>query len=145
MMNLFIESIEGGTYLVAFDDGESRQYIRDNHSRPKSFHCISEIKSHFSGKQFDKVWLKQNNYRNVGWNNIIKLFEKVYELQQKEIVKSLSLEELFLEADRIGNKYLNSQEINQRNQKIAQELNVIADIIDSQYPDQTVEIVDYSQ
>ncbi|MFC3094979.1 NADH-quinone reductase [Alteromonas sediminis] len=59
-MNLFIESIEGGTYLVAFDDGEARQYIRDNHSRPKAFHCISEIKSHFSGQQFDKVWLKQN-------------------------------------------------------------------------------------
>ena len=66
-------------------------------------------------------------------------------MQQKETVKSLSLEELFLEADRIGNKYLNSQEINQRNQRIAQELNEIAEIIDSQYPDQTLEVIDYSK
>ena len=57
----------------------------------------------------------------------------------------MSLEELFIEADRIGNKYLNSQEINQRNHRIAQELNEIADIIDSQYPDQKVEVIDYSK
>ena len=59
-MNLFIESIEGGTYLVALDKGSSREYLKDNHHRPKSFHCISEIKAHFSGTHFDKVWLKQN-------------------------------------------------------------------------------------
>ena len=93
----------------------------------------------------NQVWLKQNKYRNVGWNNVIKLFAKIVELQQKEAVKDLSLEELFLEADRIGNKYLDNQEINQRHQRIAQELNEIAEIIDSQYPDNSLEVIDYSK
>lgn len=93
----------------------------------------------------NQIWLKAHNYRNLGWTNVIQLFEKIRELQEQEIVKSLSLEELFIEADLIGNKYLNSQEINQRNQRIAQELDEIADIIDSQYPDQRVEIIDYSK
>ena len=93
----------------------------------------------------NQIWLKKHNYRNLGWTNVIQLFEKIRELQEQEIVKSLSLEELFIEADRIGNKYLNSQEINQRHQRIAQELDKIADIIDSQYPDQKVEIIDYSK
>ena len=93
----------------------------------------------------NKVWLKQNNYRNVGWNNVIKLFCKIKEFQEQEAIKSLSLEELFLEADRIGNKYLNNKEINQYHLKIARELNEIADIIDSQYPDRELEIIDYSK
>ena len=93
----------------------------------------------------NQIWLKVHKYRNLGWTNVIQLFEKIRELQEQEIVKSLSLEELFIEADRIGNKYLNSQEINQRNQRIAQELDEIADIIDSQYPNQKVEIIDYNK
>ncbi|WP_319418821.1 hypothetical protein [Pleurocapsa sp. FMAR1] len=93
----------------------------------------------------NQTLLKVHKYRNLGWTNVIKLFEKIRELQEQETVKSLSLEELFIEADRIGNKYFDSQEINQRNQRIAQELDEIADIIDSQYPDQKVEIVDYSK
>ena len=93
----------------------------------------------------NQTWLKKHNYRNLGWTNVIQLFEKIRELQEQEIVKSLSLEELFIEADRIGNKYLNSQEINQRHQRIAQEVDEIADIIDSQYPNQKVEIIDYSK
>ncbi len=93
----------------------------------------------------NQTWLKKHNYRNLGWTNVIQLCEKIRELQEQELVKSLSLEELFIEADRIGNKYLNSQEINQRHQRIAQELDEIADIIDSQYPNQKVEIIDYSK
>ena len=93
----------------------------------------------------NQIWLKKHNYRNIGWSNVIKLWEKIAELQEQETVKSLSLEELFIEADRIGNKYLNSQEINQRHQRIAQQLDEIADILDSQYPDQKIEIIDYSK
>lgn len=93
----------------------------------------------------NQTWLKEHNYRNVGWINVIKLWEKIREIQEQERIKRLSLEELFIEADRIGNKYLNNQEINQRNQRVAQELNEIADIIDSQYPDQRIEIIDYSK
>lgn len=93
----------------------------------------------------NQTWLKKHNYRNVGWKNVIRLFQKLQELQQQEAIKSLSLEELFLEADRIGNKYLNSKEINQRHLRIARELDEIADIIDSQYPDRKLEVIDYSK
>ena len=93
----------------------------------------------------NKKWLKDNNYRNVGWNNVINLFQKIKELQEQEAIQNLSLEQLFLEADRIGNKYLSSKEIKQRNLKIAQELDEIADIVDSQFPNRTVEVIDYSK
>ncbi|MEM7593977.1 MAG: hypothetical protein AAF383_21135 [Cyanobacteria bacterium P01_A01_bin.83] len=93
----------------------------------------------------NQTWLKHHNHRNIGWVNIIELYEKIRELQEQEKVKNLSLEELFIEADRIGNKYLKSKEINQRHQRIARELDEIANIIDSQYPDQIVEIIDYSK
>ena len=90
-------------------------------------------------------WLKTNGYRNIGWDNVIKLYQKIRELINKERIYDSSLEDLFLEADRIGNKYLSSQEIQQRQQKIALELNEIANIIDSQYPDNKIEVVDYSK
>lgn len=93
----------------------------------------------------NQKWLKDNNYRNVGWNNVINLFQKIKELQEQETIQNLSLEQLFIEADRIGNKYLDSQEIKQRNLKIARELDEIADIVDSQFPDRTVEVIDYSK
>ena len=57
-MNLFIESIEGGTYLAAFEQGNQRDFLRDKNSKPMTFHCLSEIKSHLSGRNFDKVMLK---------------------------------------------------------------------------------------
>lgn len=93
----------------------------------------------------NQIWLKEHKFRNLGWSNVIQLFEKIRELQEQEMIENLTLEELFIEADRIGNKYLDHQEVNQRNQIIAQELTEIAEIIDSQYPDQTIEVVDYSK
>jgi predicted Rossmann fold nucleotide-binding protein DprA/Smf involved in DNA uptake len=90
-------------------------------------------------------WLKENGYRNIGWQNIIDLFKKIKEIQESENIASLSLEELFIEADRIGNKYLDSQEVHQHNLIIAKELNEIANIIDEQFPDNTVEVIDYTQ
>jgi predicted Rossmann fold nucleotide-binding protein DprA/Smf involved in DNA uptake len=89
-------------------------------------------------------WLKDKGYKNVGWNDVINLYNKLQEIQQEENIKSLSLEELFIEADRIGNKYLDSKEINQRNLAIAKELNQIADLVDEQFPDNTVEVIDYA-
>ena len=65
----------------------------------------------------NQKWLKDNGYRNIGWNNVISLYEKIIELQDKERINDCSLEELFLEADRIGNKYFTSQEINKRHKK----------------------------
>ena len=94
--------------------------------------------------QEKQQWLKDNGYRNLGWQNVINLYNKIQEFQQAENIKSLSLEELFLEADRIGNKYYQPQEIQQRNLNIAKELNEIADIIDTQFPDRLTEVIDYS-
>ena len=94
--------------------------------------------------QEKQQWLKDNGYSNLGWQNVINLYNKIQEFQQAENIKSLSLEELFLEADRIGNKYYQPQEIQQRNLKIAKELNEIADIIEAQFPDRLTEVIDYS-
>ena len=93
----------------------------------------------------NQQYLKDNGYRNIGWANVINLFEKIIELQKQESIKNLSLEELFIEADRIGNKYLSKGEESDRNLKIAQELNEIADIIESQFPDNKIEVIDYSK
>ena len=99
-------------------------------------------------KKLDKAeqtWLKANGYKNIGWNKVIELFQKIEELQDKAKIKDWSLEELFLESDRIGNKYLTDREIHEFNQKLAQEVNQISELIDRQFPDSTVEIIDFSQ
>jgi len=59
-MNLFIESIEGGTYLAALEHGDQRDFLRDQHSKTMTFHCLSEIRAHLSGQKFDRVMLKQS-------------------------------------------------------------------------------------
>ena len=90
-------------------------------------------------------WLKTNGYRNIGWDNVINLYQKITELQRQEQIHNLDLEELFLEADRIGNKYFSDQEIYEKQQTIAQELNEIAEIIDSQFSKDRIEVIDYSK
>ena len=59
-MNLFIESIEGGTYLAALENGNQRDFLRDGNLKPKTFHCINEIRDHLSGQQFERVTLRQS-------------------------------------------------------------------------------------
>ncbi|WP_189408065.1 DUF6482 family protein [Alteromonas halophila] len=58
-MNLYIESLEGGNYLVATGNDENKTLLRDSHERPVMFHCLTEIKSYFGDSTFDKVWLTQ--------------------------------------------------------------------------------------
>ncbi|MFQ4145932.1 hypothetical protein [Chlorogloeopsis sp. ULAP02] len=94
--------------------------------------------------QEDRQWLKDNGYRNVGWDNIINLYQKVEEISDKYKFEDLTLEELFIEADRIGNKYLTIQEREEFNQKLAQEVNEIAQEIDKQFPDTEIEVIDFS-
>ena len=96
-------------------------------------------------KKEEQQWLKDNNYKNIGWNNVINLYQKIEELLDKAKIDDLTLEELFLEADRIGNKYLTSQEIQDFNQKLSKEVNEIAEEIDKQFPETEVEIIDFSQ
>lgn len=93
----------------------------------------------------DQKWLKDNGYKNVGWENVINLYKKIEEFLDKSRFVDMSLEELFLEADRIGNKYLTPNEIEDFNQQLSQEVNEIAEIIEQQFPDTEIEIIDYSQ
>jgi hypothetical protein len=86
----------------------------------------------------EQKWLKNNGYKNVGWDNVIKLYEFLKRIDD-------SLEEFFLEADRIGNKYLTNQEIEKFNQILSKEINEIAEEFDRQFPDTKIEIIDFSQ
>jgi hypothetical protein len=95
-------------------------------------------------KKEDQKWLKDNVYKNVGWDNIINLYQKIEEFLDKYPLKDLTLEELFLETDRIGNKYLTSQEIEEFNYKFSKEVNDIAEEIDKQFPNTEIEVIDFS-
>jgi len=91
----------------------------------------------------DKKWLKQNGYKNVGWEQVINLYHKIEELLDKYKFAKLTLEELFLEADHIGNKYLTYQEREEFNHRLSKEVNEIADSIDKQFPETEVEFIDF--
>jgi predicted XRE-type DNA-binding protein len=90
-------------------------------------------------------WLKQNGFKNVGWDKVIELYQKIEELLAQAKFEDMSLEELFLEADRIGNKYLDSDEVNEFQQQLAKEVAEIGELIDQQFPDTEIEVIDYSK
>ncbi|MFM6529133.1 MAG: hypothetical protein ACKPJF_21455 [Dolichospermum sp.] len=121
-------------------------------NRKKNFQGMSyrELQQHNSQNriklsQEDKKWLKKNGYKNLGWDNVINLYNTIQDFLVKYQVEDLTLEELFLEADRIGNKYLTEEEIQDFNQKLAKELNEISEEIDKQFPQTEIEIIDFSQ
>lgn len=91
----------------------------------------------------DRQWLKANSYKNVGWDCAIALYEKIIDYKAKYDLEDESLEDLFLEADRIGNKYQTPEEIEAFQAALALEVNAIADLVDEQFPDTTTEIIDY--
>ena len=92
----------------------------------------------------DQQWLKANGYRNVGWESVIQLFEKIEELLEKQKISELSLEELFLEIDSIGNKYQTTEEIQAFNQALAEQVERISELVDQQFPDTEIEVIDFS-
>ncbi|SRR5579883_1381337 len=92
----------------------------------------------------EQKWLRDNGYNNVGWDNVISLYQKIEELLEKNEFKDFTLEELFLEADYIGNKYLTTQEIAEFNQILSKQFNEVEQEIDKQFPDTEIEIIDYS-
>lgn len=96
-------------------------------------------------RQEDQKWLKENNYKNSGWNQVVNLYKKIEELLEKYKLEDWTLEDLYLEADRIGNKYLTHQEIEEFQQKLAKELNEVSEIIDQQFPDTEYEEIDFSK
>ena len=91
----------------------------------------------------DRQWLKTNNYRNTGWINIIALFDKINDLLEVDELADLSLEELFLEVDRIGNKYQEPEEIQAFDRAMAVEAEAISEIIDRIFPDTEPESIDF--
>ncbi|MBD2663348.1 hypothetical protein B6N60_03225 [Richelia sinica FACHB-800] len=113
--------------------GMSYRQIQCNNSEKKN-----KLNTH------DKIWLKNNGYKNIGWDNVINLYQKIQDFLDKGELKELTLEELFLEADRIGNKYFSNQEIQDFHSKLAKEVNEIAEEIDKHFPDTEIEIIDFS-
>jgi hypothetical protein len=59
-MNLFIESIEGGTYIAGIGKTKVTEILRDEYRDSRQFQSISDIKTQLAGRSFEKVWLKQN-------------------------------------------------------------------------------------
>lgn len=121
-------------------------------SQPRTFNGMSygqlqrsNSKNRDKLKPGDKKWLKENGYKNVGWENAIKLCQQIGEILGKYQFEDMSLEELFLEADRIGNKYLAPQDIEEFNQQLSKEVSEIGELIDQQFPATEVEVIDYSQ
>jgi hypothetical protein len=90
----------------------------------------------------DQKWLKENQYKNVGWDAVIRLYQKIEELLNPLV--DLTLEDLFLEADRIGSKYQSAEEIQEFNQQLAQVVNEVSETIDRQFPDTEIEVIDFS-
>ncbi|MBF2090821.1 MAG: hypothetical protein IGR80_04760 [Synechococcales cyanobacterium K44_A2020_017] len=88
-------------------------------------------------------WLRKQGQRNVGWENIIKLYHALNDLQYDS--DEPTLEELFLKAERIGNKYQTSEEIQAFNQALNAEVAAISEEIDRQFPDNSMEVIDYSK
>lgn len=93
----------------------------------------------------EQVWLKNQGYKNIGWDNVIELYQKINALLLQPDPNEDTLEDLFLKADRIGNKYQTPDEIKEFNQKLATEANEIADAMDQQFPELEMEFIDYSQ
>jgi hypothetical protein len=90
-------------------------------------------------------WLRANGYKNVGWDQVIALYQKVEELLAQSRIEEMDLEELFLEADRIGNKYQTPEERREFEQQFSKEVSEIGNLIDRQFPDTEIEIIDFSQ
>lgn len=55
-----------------------------------------------------------------------------------------SLEDLFIDADRLGNKYQTPEEIQAFNNELADATAAVGDVIDEQLPDRAPEAIDYS-
>jgi len=75
---------------------------------------------------------------------VIQLYQKINEfLNQPDADDEPTLEELFLEADRIGQKYQTPEEIRAFNQEMAAEANAVSDLVDQQFPETDVEVIDF--
>ncbi len=106
---------------------------------------LTNSKNRSKLKKEDQKWLQNNGYKNIGWDNVITLYRKVEELLDKYCFEDMSLEELFLEADRIGNKYFTTAEIKEFDQQLSKEVAEIGELVDKQFPDTNTEVIDFRQ
>jgi hypothetical protein len=59
-MNLYIESIEGGTFIASIGKSSGEKQLKDKYRNSRSFQSIRDIKEQLSDQEFEQVWLKQN-------------------------------------------------------------------------------------
>ncbi|MBE9136363.1 hypothetical protein IQ254_03960 [Nodosilinea sp. LEGE 07088] len=109
-----------------------REVQRSNTNRRKKLH------------KADQAWLKDNGYKNIGWDNVIQLYQKINDILTSPKPDDPTLEDLFLKADQIGQKYQTPDEIKAFEQTLQVEVDAISEQIDNQFPDQDVEMIDYS-
>jgi hypothetical protein len=91
----------------------------------------------------DQIWLKQQGFRNIGWSNVIKLYENISAILERYDQELPGLDELFIEADCIGNKYLDPNEIQEYQSKLADQNRLFEEQVDQQFPDTEVEMIDF--
>ncbi len=115
-----------------FSDMNYREVQRSNSSRKKLL------------PKKDQKWLKENGYRNVGWDNVIRLYEKINDiLSFSDDPNEPTLEDLFLRVDQIGKKYQTPQEIEAFEQALKAEVEDISELVDKQFPEKEIEFADY--
>lgn len=59
-MNLYIESIEGGTYIAGIGGQSMEHRLKDRYRESDNFKSLSEIREQTAGQTFEKIYLKQN-------------------------------------------------------------------------------------
>lgn len=89
--------------------------------------------------------LKNSGYKNIGWEKVTQLYLKIQAMLTSPYRENWSLNELFLEADRIGRKYQSVDEIATFEQQFTMLSQEIDDEIDRHFPDTEVEIIDFSR
>jgi hypothetical protein len=99
----------------------------------------STQKQQFSADEL--IILKNEGHKNVGWESVIRLQERIQELLTSFYRNGWGLDQLFLEADRIGQKYQSSTEIAIYEEQLSLLSVEIDDEIDKYFPDTEVEII----
>jgi hypothetical protein len=90
------------------------------------------------------ITLKNEGHKNIGWESVIRLQKRIQELSTSVYRTGWDLDQLFLEADRIGQKYQSSTEIAVHEEQLTLLSMEIDDAIDEQFPDTEVEIISFS-
>jgi hypothetical protein len=89
--------------------------------------------------------LKNSGYKNIGWEKVTQLYLKIQEILTSPYRENWSLDELFLEADRIGQKYQSADEIATFEKQFTMLSQEIDNEIERCFPDTKVETIDFSR